>query len=498
MAADTHSEVERKYDVAPGARVPDLGVLPGVGRVAAPVEVKQTATYVDTPDLRLLRAGVTLRRRTGGVDDGWHLKGPRDGDRREEVHVPLGESEGPPPELVDRVRGLVRDTVLEPSAVLVTRRSIHRLLDADGAVLAELCDDRVTATRAREAGGQEWREWEVELVDGSVDLLDAAEAVLREAGARPSGAASKVARVLAADLPSPAPPAPEGSAGALLVGYVATQVARLQREDLRLRSGDAEGVHQLRVAARRIRSVLGTYAPLLAPGSVTALRAELRWFGQVLSQARDAQVLGQRLVALVAELPPSLVVGPVAERLSAELDEAFRVGRRHGDEVLDGARYFRLLDALEAFVAAPPFLLRAQVAAREVVPDLLEADRRRLLRRARAHRRATAPEERQVALHDVRKAAKRLRYAAESVEPVFGKRATTVAARAEALQELLGEHQDSVVSRETLRAVADRAHAAGEPGFTYGLLHAAEARRAAEVEERYPKVLGRLPRQRLR
>ena len=505
MVTDEHSEVERKYDVAPGVELPDLSGLPGVVRVADPVDVEQTATYYDTPDLRLLSEQITLRRRTGGLDDGWHLKLPRGGDRREEVRMPLGSVESPPMELLDRVRVLIRDSSVEPTAVLVTRRSIHRLLGDGDLVLAELCDDRVTATTPGDAPTvQEWREWELELVDGSAGLLDAAEPVLCGGGAAPTSVPSKIARVLAEALP-PRPPwqrrkalGKHPTAGELLTAYVAKHVTRLEQQDQLLRAGDEEGVHQLRVAARRLRSALTTYAPVLEPGAVTDLVSELRWCGGVLSEARDAQVLRQRLTTLAEQQPAELVLGPVVDRVTHELQGAFRAGQAHADDALNGERYFRLLDRLEAFLEDPPFTAAAAIDARDVVPELVQAELDRLRKRDRARRRATSPEDQDVALHDIRKSAKRLRYAAETARPVFRKRATRLAARAEALQEVLGEHQDSVVSRTTLREIGVRAHEAGENGFTFGLLHAVEARRAAELEQRYPDVLADLPRQDLR
>lgn len=500
-AIDQHGEVERKYDVDPGAEVPDLGALPEVVRVAAPAAVEQTATYFDTPDLRLLSAQVTLRRRAGGLDDGWHLKLPAAGDRREELRMPLDGSETPPAALLDRVRVLVRDATVVPSAVLVTHRTVRRLLGEGDAVLAELCDDEVRATTSTASPTvEEWREWELELVDGPAELLDAAEPVLLCAGARPSTVRSKVARVLAQQLP--ARPGWQDrsvlgrhpSAGELLTAYVADHVAGLVRQDGLLRTGDQEGVHQLRVAARRLRSALTTYAPILEPGAADALRAELRWFGGVLGEARDAQVLRQRLTRLVEEQPAELVLGPVAERITEELQERYRVGRRHATEVLDGERYFRLLDALEAFLRTPPLNDAAGLDAREVVPDLVQAELDRLRTRDRAHRRATSRADRDLALHEVRKSAKRLRYAAETTQPVFGERAAALAARAEALQELLGEHQDSVVSRAALRELGARAHEAGRNGFTFGLLHGVEAGAAAGLERRYAETIAALPR----
>ena len=122
------------------------------------------AVYYDTATLDLAANKVTLRRRTGGEDDGWHVKLMVSSGARLEVRHPLGRSTGKVPvEVVRTVRVYVRDYELVPVVSLNTKRVVHKLLDADGEVLAELADDRVTATV--EGGEPEsWREWEFELV----------------------------------------------------------------------------------------------------------------------------------------------------------------------------------------------------------------------------------------------------------------------------------------------------------------------------------------------
>ena len=141
----TVREIERKLSVDAAFKMPDL-MLSGAPVVTEQPTVVLNAAYYDTDDLRLARFGVTLRRRTGGSDAGWHLKLPESSDRRMEVRVPLGTcDEEAPPELLDRVRAFIRDRAVEPVMSLGTRRLVHRLLDADGAILAELCDDHVTA-----------------------------------------------------------------------------------------------------------------------------------------------------------------------------------------------------------------------------------------------------------------------------------------------------------------------------------------------------------------
>ena len=514
MSAEHHDEVERKYEVDPDTRVPALHELSGVARVAPPIELKQVATYYDTHDLRLLAAGVTLRRRTGGLDDGWHLKLPAGGDRREELRVEGAHADAIPTQLLDRVRGLVRDAAVGPTAVLTTRRRLYRVLGENEVVLAEFCADHVTVGVRDGAsdgavvdavGGavrdapedDEWHEWELELVEASEELLDAAEPMLLGAGARPASTQSKLARAIGQPSRQAWRTRTElgklPSAVELLTAYLSQYLARLQDQDLLLRSGDQGGVHQLRVAARRMRSALATYAPVLPPESTDELREELRWLGATLAEARDAQVLRKRLTALLEQEPSDMVLGPVKPRLDAELGRQFRRGRAKADEALAAPRYFRLLDRLEDFLAQPPLTEASQSPAEEVVPRLLKRDLKRLRKRQRGFESAETGEERDLTLHEIRKAAKRLRYAAETARPVFGKRAKRLAARAEAVQELLGEHQDSVMSRVALREIGARAFLSGENGFTFGRLHGVEQARATEIEEAYPTTLSRLP-----
>lgn len=497
MALDQHDEIERKYDVAPDTAVPDLS---GVAVVEPVAEVVQTAAYFDTPDLRLLRSRVTLRRRVGGHDDGWHLKLPGDGDARTEVQLPPGtDPTAVPAELLDRVRVVVRRERVAMVAELTTHRTVHRLRDADGVLLAELCDDRVRATTSAGSTVEQWREWEVELVAGDRDLLDAVEELLEGVGAVPSSSRSKLARVLAEQIPvdvaaAAEPTDEEPSTGDLLLRYLRDQTDRLLTQDLGFRTGSPVAVHQLRVAARRMRSALASYRGILEPGSTEQLEAELRWLGSVLGAARDTEVLQARLDSLLDDQPSELVRGTVRDRIDAELDARAQEGRSEAERALSSERHLDLVERLVGFVAAPPFHEEAHAPADEGVPAILDRARRRIERRHRAWTSASEPDERHHLLHEVRKAAKRLRYAAETAAPAFGDRAWRLAGRAEALQELLGEHQDLTVARGFLAEAAERADAAGESSFTFGRLHALEEWRSAEIVAAYPAVLRRLPK----
>src|SRR5450755_4535379 len=103
------TETERKYELGPDARLPSLLDLPQVARESELDEQTLEAEYYDTADLRLVRAGVTLRRRRGGSDAGWHLKLPVDADSRREIRLPLGRTgRRVPAELATLVRALAR------------------------------------------------------------------------------------------------------------------------------------------------------------------------------------------------------------------------------------------------------------------------------------------------------------------------------------------------------------------------------------------------------
>ena len=200
-----HLEIEQKFDVDTGFERPSFADLPGVS-AAAPVLHHLSATYFDTADGRLAASKITLRRRTGGTDEGWHLKLPAGTDARREVRAPLGTADGEVPEaLAARVAGVTEGAPLAPIARLDTERTAVTLTGADGRVVAEVADDLVTAWRLPASGGTEerparrkrqWREVEVEVAAADPELQRAAAEALLAAGARPAGHGSKLARLL--------------------------------------------------------------------------------------------------------------------------------------------------------------------------------------------------------------------------------------------------------------------------------------------------------------
>lgn len=513
----TTLEVERKFDVAPDTAWPDLSAVPGVTQVDAPDVTRLVAAYYDTADLRLARVGVTLRRRTGGDDAGWHLKVPAGAaapDARNEHAEPLDASDGgtPPASLLALVPHWLRGATVAPIATLTTTRTRYRLRDADGGLLAEAVDDAVdsvaTVRPDGSSGGEAtlaaWREWEVELGDAAgpdgSDLLAAVADRLITAGARPSKSGNKLEQALGGGVrrrrPNPAAAA-DGRAGDVLHAHLVEQIDALLARDPQARRDEPDGVHKMRVATRRLRSALATYRPLLDRTITDPIRDELKWVAAELGGARDAEVLRERLLAALADEPDDLVMGPIAARITATLLADHRAAHDELLVALDSERYWALLDSLDGLAQDPPFTPLADDPAADVVTARV-AKAFRGVRDLVDGGEPADPSHRDEWFHEVRKAAKRLRYAAESAAPAFGDPATALAAAAEDLQEVLGEHQDSVVARQVLRDMAARFFLDGENTFSIGRLHAREQHLAGDMEQRFPQVWDALSDKRLR
>ncbi len=506
MAATRHEEIERTYAVGPDTRPPAFGDVPGATRVGPPVESHLEAVYFDTTGLDLLRHGITVRRRAGGNDEGWHLKEPSGQDTRTETRLPLGRAVRTVPQ---RLRTMVEPVTgsqpLVPVARVTTQRSEQVLRGPDGTALAHFCDDVVHAERLLAPTlRQHWREWEVELDQGHRDLLEHFEQAVLAVGARPATVSSKVARTLAVgfgtrgkEVERPDQPHRRSDMWEVLRAYLSDPVGVLQQHDAGLR-GDT--VHQLRIAARRLRSALASYEPVFEPGAVDAIREELRWLGQSLGAARDFEVLRRHLDALVddeLDHPTGSAAHTLRQRINGDLEDAHRIGHQGAMEAVASERYGQLLRSLAATVESPALRRAASEPARTVLPTILQRDARRVSRAAKAAHRADPGPAQDLALHEVRKKVKRLRYSAESATPVLGKRAKVLAARAKKLQDALGAHQDTVASRAWLQSLAERADGDSAIAFGAGRLHAREEQRARTAERDYEKALRRLPNKRV-
>ena len=471
-----HLEQEVKLDVWPGFTLPELvGVADGVSAVP-PATSHLVATYHDTADLRLARAGISLRHREGD-GTGWTLKLPADvpapeGTVSRTETTFAGGPEEVPSEVLARLMAWTRNALLVPVARLETERATVLLRDGEGATLVEVVDDEVSAYDGSHLALR-FREVEVEAGESTPDdLVAKVVARLREAGARPGGHRTKVGRVLGprasepGDLDLP-PLGDDPTVTEVLQAGIARSVGLIVHHDAVVRAGvDPEGVHQARVGTRRLRSDLRAFGSLLLPAWAASLRDELSWLADALGSVRDADVLLERLHRHVAGLPEEERAAGAAlvERLRAEREAA----RSRLLDVLDDQRYLDLLDRLVDAVHHPAVVARADRPARKVLPGLAAEPWKRL-RKAVQALPADPPED---DLHAVRIRAKRARYAAEVAAVAAGKPARRFAKAVAGLQEVLGALQDAAVSEDWLRAAADDVDPAS----------AAVARRLADEE----------------
>jgi inorganic triphosphatase YgiF len=446
-------EIERKYTLGPDQDVPSLAGTVIEGPVSS---YHLAATYYDTPDQRLRAARLVIRRRIGGRDDGWHLKAPgQDSDHRVELQLPIDPTA---PGLIpqgfwDEVSERLGDQPLVPTATLHTHRQERDLLGADHSVLARLCVDEVDS-QAR-GHRDHWREVELELADGQLDLLDELEAVLAGAGIGRATDVAKIVRALGPELPDP-----PASAGSIVQEYVAGQLGALQhwyRDPSGLSGGDA---HDGRVACRRLRSVLATFAEVFTPQARGRLRTELRWLGLELSPARDAEVVADRLAAGIAALALGCdeLAGQYRSAVLTPRLQALRAG-------LDRSRVAALLVGIEGLLTDDAL---SAVAARE--PATLEGGWRRAVQRVAAAVRTAGDGSQDEAWHEVRKAAKAARYGAELLSLAHDRDPQRAAW--EQVTEALGVVQDVVVTRAELRSAKVRAL----PGVRIEVLEALDRR----------------------
>jgi CHAD domain-containing protein len=495
----SHREIEHTYDPPADAVLPDLTRLDGVLTVETGPEHELEATYYDTAGQDLFTHQVTLRRRAGGTDEGWHLKLPAGAETREEVRLPLARARrGPPKELRDLVLALTRGEPLSPMATLRTRRT-ETALRGDTGILARVADDRVDAYRT--LPGDEprllsWREWEFELVDGGPALLDAADTLLAEVGAGVARVPTKLGRVLGDAAPvSPGGKRPHAGkpVARVLHAYLVAQVEQVLAADRAVRRRESDGIHDLRVAFRRLRSTLATYRSLVEREVTDPLRDEMRWASHTLGTARDAEVVRQRLQSLLG----GEAAGGPASSARAELVGAGRADAREArslvEETLRSARYLAVIDVLHRLVADPPWTKKAGRTAGKVLPKLLAKDLSRLRKRVRRTRETNDEDERAQRVHDVRKAAKRLRYACEAARPALGPRVAAVETGAEQIQTVLGDHHDTRLTRAALLDLA--AVATPQAAFTLGRLHAREEAEATRLEGVFLEAWSALKRQ---
>jgi CHAD domain-containing protein len=457
---DATLEHERKLQAPDGFELPDLGGSPLEPRVF-------TSVYYDVPSRSLTSAGITLRCRTERGKSVWQLKLPQ-----AEARMELEQAGGPaglPDDLARLLLAHLRKGRVEPIAELRTRRRGELVERKD--LTAEVTVDEVAVMDAQRVT-HEFVEVEIELVTGNPRRLDKIAKEISRAGAMPTSGTPKVFQALGIAPERAQRPAKPFTA---LRSLLYEQLGEILRHDPGTRLGsDPESLHDMRVAVRRSRALLRAERVLVA-NDTTQLAVELKWLGKVLGAVRDLDVLLERLRSEAADLGGT--DAKAAMRLLRNLSRERKRARSALLRALQSERYLELLDRFETELD-------------ELQPTdgkiSLDAIAHRELKRLRKAVGALPEEPLGEQLHDLRKRGKRARYASELA------RHRSVAKRAKKLQDVLGEHQDSTVAEERLRALGalappDEAVAAGR------LLEREHARRAA-ARAAWPEAWRRLDR----
>ncbi|WP_434743176.1 CHAD domain-containing protein [Micromonospora sp. SH-82] len=510
-------EEERKYEVPDEFEVPDLSpVAPTGARVESRSPVRLVATYFDTADLRLARSGVSLRHRRGEPEP-WTVKLPTDTvGVRHEVSRPGPRRAGVPADLVELVTVFARGADLAPVATIRTSRRRHQVRAADGALLAEVADDRVTVLDEAGRAAGRFREVEVERRGGDADLLEQLDGLLTAAGAESGSFLPKHVRALRfvvpeqvgalgtdpegePDLVAPAGLPDDPTAGDVVTEAVRRAVFRLLTHDPLVRSrvpvpgSHRSALQQMRVGCRRLRSDLRTFAPLVVPEWSRPLREELRWLAGVLGAARDVEVLRARLRRTADADPLGPLDAGAVDRLDAALAARQETALAEVDEALRSPRYVALTDALVLAARAPRLRPRAAAPAAEKLPRLVRRPWRKLTASVGVDAAGLDPLGPDDHWHEVRKEAKRARYAVNAVAGVVGKDARRLAEALADVQRLLGEHQDAAVAADTW---VELATASGDPlsALVAGRLVERERAAVRRVRADFPSAWARADR----
>ncbi|MBB1050525.1 CYTH and CHAD domain-containing protein [Dietzia sp. CW19] len=491
-------EIESKFEVGPDTPVPAASAFAPL--VADdPVVHELSATYYDTADLSLTRHKVTLRRRTGGDDAGWHLKLPSEAGRVE-LRLPLDHGDDVPDEFVAAVAGLVRRRPLAPVARVDNRRHVVLLRDGEGTAVVEFCDDHVTtdslvAEGATAGAAGDWREWEVELVDPSQprarDHLAAVATACTSAGARTSSSSSKLARAI-----GPLPDPPDRGVSAVR-DALREDLHRVLDHDPAARRVTMVGVHQMRVAVRGLRSTISSFAEELEAETghtdidLAAVLEELKVLAAVLGKVRDIQVVEHRLGELAAGYPEDVVSTLTRQRLRVELGAEERRAGARVTAALGSERYLDLLDRLHLLVelagtgpevgSSDGSVLgpTSKKRRREAEDMILRGVDRQFAKFTKARTRTERDLEsleltlaqREELTHVVRKRAKALRRNVGALRESDGLTVAPLRTACQRLHTVLGDVQDSVTARRWIRRIARRAESAGESTFGFGVLY---------------------------
>jgi CHAD domain-containing protein len=493
-------ELELKFSAPADFAAGALTSQAGIDDIAELPALNLVAVYYDTEDLRLARAGVTLRYRTGD-DNGaaWTLKLPSLDTRelRDEVVIAEANGNNVPDEARRLTTAFARGAELHRVARLRTRRRRWSLRETGGRELAELVDDRVSVLDGRRVT-QRFHELEIEARSSDLAGLRRIEAALGQMGFAPTSQSPKVFRALGpraadrSDIPEPATGSPGSPVADAASAAMSSAIRRLMLHDLHARLHDAEGVHQMRVSARRLRGYLRTFAPLVQAEWANGINEDLRRLARALGNARDLDVMITQLREVtfngVAAITPMLHV----------MEGRRAAARRALDAELESDRYVGLLGRLIEIPRASVLSAEASEPCRSALPRLV-SEAWQPLSDAVEELNEKVSDDR---YHEVRIHAKRARYIAEAAAPWLGRQAGRDADRfarhAEEVQNVLGERQDAVIMRQALLEEAAKRPEDGLFNLAAGRLVERQEQSIAGCDKQFREVWRAMNRKKIR
>lgn len=512
-----HVEIETKFSVSESTPVPNLDAIDGFTYVERQEVHHLSATYFDTEDLRLTRSKITLRRRTGGNDAGWHIKLPGVLGRKE-IQAPLNDDQKnnpytdtdltPPRELLGNVRALTQGRPLIPIAQVDNERHVSYLADDLANIVAEFCDDHVSTISFLPGGfRKQWREWEFEIANDQLAeeevlaLLESAHDVLTAGGAIASKSPSKLVSALDDSIDN-APPLPrvaqlpKGEPARGVLNALANNAAKIVHYDPLVRANKYDSVHQMRVATRELRSHMQTFEGILGGEQYLHIENELKTLATILGKARDAEVIEERLQQLLDSEFAEACDEQTKTELLNDIHAEYRRAHKRVVRALDDDRYTNLLQALEDLLSNPPLIQNDElnsadntdsaksesptpvspIDASQVLLNHLEKAFDHLIKLEKKARKqwndpTVGIATREENFHKVRKAAKKLRYSAEAVGKATPHNTKKLYSTCRTLQSILGDYQDAITTRDKLHRRAINAHKQGKDTFLYGVLY---------------------------
>ncbi|MGU3411573.1 CYTH and CHAD domain-containing protein [Microbacterium sp. M1A1_1b] len=506
----THLEIERTYDLPDTADLPDLIGVGGILQVDHQEPFELDATYWDTARYDLVAARVTVRRRTGGHDAGWHIKRAESDTVRHEQHFPLtDDADTVPVEVLAALFTERRGRGLQPVVRITTTRTVTRLLDEDGDQIAELADDRVSAQRLdadAPADPRTWREVEVETVSGvdpqiAHEFLGSLDGRFQAVGAGPAAVASKLARGLAG-APAPrlqtADKPDKGTTARVITKRLRKLRSALLVQEARLRSGEDAELRETAATTLELAAILQTYRPAFPDGDVfDRAAAGAEDLAEVTARAALADHLVERLPRASSPAQDELVDAMTRERILAATRERRDEAVRDVVTALHGEPFLELLDALDDAVERPtptPWSLRSPKKVAQDVTATVKPEVRELVRDAMADDTSDTAAAREAADRAATELAWQGTMSARLAMDVLGDDAFPHALwkRIGTAAEVLTERVRSLWALDALRTLSGIAERAGESTFAYGVLAGDRVRLAEESYDEAVHALNRV------